>query len=122
MNINLDMTSYYKILYRSSEQKTNPIQTQLKPKQTQFKPIQTQFKPNQTQFFQRQTGPITEQIIWSHNVSGPFEHLSGQYLHLMDSVLILLVEENTSQLFLQGRLFFRKKRHLAHKFLRGVML
>ena len=113
------MTSYYKILYRSSEQKTNPIQTQLKPKQTQFKPIQTQFKPNQTQFFQRQTGPITEQIIWSHNVSGPFEHLSGQYLHLMDSVLILLVEENTSQLFIQGRLFFRKKRHLAHKFLKG---
>jgi hypothetical protein len=49
MNINIDMTSKYKILSRSPgpknkpnsnpiKPKTNPIQTQLKPKQTQFKP------------------------------------------------------------------------------------
>ena len=39
MNITLDMTSKYEILSAGSDQKTNPIQTQLKPKQTQFKPI-----------------------------------------------------------------------------------
>ena len=53
MNINLDMKSIYKNLFRWRGQKTKPIQTQLKPKQSQFKPIQTQFKAKQTQFVER---------------------------------------------------------------------
>ncbi|MBC8467907.1 MAG: hypothetical protein H8D56_00430 [Planctomycetes bacterium] len=55
MNINIDMTTNYKILSRWRGQKTKPIQSQFKPNQSQFKPIlrpgkakQSQFKPNLT--------------------------------------------------------------------------
>ena len=125
-NINAFLVMRYENLDILMGQKTKPKQTQLKPIQTQFNPIQsqlkpkqTQFKPNQTQFLQSQTGQIPEQLIpliWSNNIYSPSENLSGQYLHIMDSVLILLVGGNTSQLFLKGELFFRKKRHLAHYF------
>jgi hypothetical protein len=50
MNITLDMTTYYKILFAGSSQKTKPKQTQFNPIQSQFKPKQTQFKAKQTQF------------------------------------------------------------------------
>ena len=116
MSANLFTTRVYEENGHSGHQKTKPIQTQFNPIQSQFNPKQSQFKPNQSQFFQSQTGQIPKQIIWSHNVSGPFEYLSGQYLHIMDSLLILLVGENTSQLFLKGELFFRKKGILAHYF------
>jgi len=46
MNITLDMTSKYEILYRSSGVKTKPKQTQLKPIQTQFKANKAKNKPN----------------------------------------------------------------------------
>jgi len=48
MNITLDMTRNYKILYRSPGQKTKPIQTQFKPIQTQLKPIKAKTNPIQT--------------------------------------------------------------------------
>ena len=61
MNINLDMTSNYKILSAGSGQKTKPIQTQLKPIQTQFKPNLTQNKPN-SKPIKPKTNPIQTQL------------------------------------------------------------
>ena len=57
MNINLDMTSKYKILSAGSGQKTKPIQTQFKANLSQNKPNLSQNKANsnpiQTQFVER---------------------------------------------------------------------
>jgi hypothetical protein len=50
INIISFTTSIYANTETLADEKTNPIQTQLKPKQTQFNPIQTQNKANQTQF------------------------------------------------------------------------
>ena len=116
MNITIVLISNYEILSRSPGKKTKPIQSQFKPNLSQNKANLSQFKPNQSQFFQRQTGLTPEPLRWSHKKFDPFDNLSGQYLHLTHSLLILLVGENASQLFLWGNLFFRTKRHIAHYF------
>ena len=66
MNITLDMTRYYKILFRWRGRKTKPIQTQ-------FKANLTQNKPNLSQF-QSQTNPIVERpkmksFAWYRNLT-----------------------------------------------------
>ncbi|MBC8471957.1 MAG: hypothetical protein H8D56_21055 [Planctomycetes bacterium] len=68
MNITLDMTSIYRILFRSPGKKTNPKQTQLKPKQTQFKPNQSQNKANQSQFLQPKYREIDAGFLLSRNI------------------------------------------------------
>ncbi|MBW7990737.1 MAG: hypothetical protein FVQ84_12085 [Planctomycetes bacterium] len=122
MNINIDMTSNYKEFASLTGLKNKPNSNPIKPIQTQFNPKQTQFKANQTQSFQRQTGQIPLPLIrllWSHNKSGSL------YKFIM---VIFAPETFSSYTFSRrkyvtivslGKLFFRTKKHLAHKFFRG---
>ena len=65
-------------------------------KQTQFKPNTKPIKANICLKIrgQTQTNPIPEvlmSLIWSHNISGPFENSSGKFLHPTVFILIVLV-------------------------------
>jgi hypothetical protein len=92
MNVSSIITRYYEIISPSGGEKTNP---------------------KQSQFFQRQTSQIQEpliHLIWSHNISGPFENISWKYLHIIDSLLILFSREKCVTIVSLGELVFRAKK------------